>query len=192
DRLEDTLAHAADRAGDVDVRDPFHARPLAVGREVELGVHADDGADPLAAGVELRVLDRALFGLPEVELQLQAAHAERHLHVRRPVPVVLHLETFDPRKQLREPGRVHQDIPDDLHRRVELLDSFDLHVLTTSTRALLSSGFVINRHTRWAELWLSETTPGIPALRSASWIAAQTAWMAAPPPSPIPFVPSEE
>ena len=30
-----------------------------------------------------------------------------------------------------------------------------------------------------------------PALRSASWIAAQTAWMAAPPPSPIPFVPSE-
>ena len=77
-------------------------------------------------------------------------------------------------------------------RRVELLDSFDLHVLSTSTRALLSSGFVINRHTRSAGLWLSETTPGIPALRSASWMAAQTAWMAAPPPSPIPFVPSEE
>ena len=75
---------------------------------------------------------------------------------------------FDPGKQLRDLGRVHEDVPDHLRRRIELLHSFDLHALTTSTRALLSSGFVINRHTRSAGLWLSETTPGIPALRSAS------------------------
>src|SRR5215813_12757154 len=193
DRLEDALAHAADRARDMDVGDPLHARAVALERcEVELGVHPDDRAHALAARVQLRVLDRALVGLLELGPQLQAAHAQRHFDVRRPVLVVLDLEPFDARQQLRDARGVHEDVPDGLRRGVELLGSFDLHVLSTSTRALLSSGFAINRHTRSAGLWLSETTPGIPALRSASWMAAQTAWMAAPPPSPIPFVPSEE
>ena len=48
------------------------------------------------------------------------------------------------------------------------------------------------RQTRSGGLCESVTTAGFPTRRSASWIAAQIAWIAAPPPSPIPFVPSEE
>ena len=42
-----------------------------------------------------------------------------------------------------------------------------------------------SRQTRWYGLWLSVTIAPV-----ASWIAAQTAWIPAPPPSPMPFVPS--
>ena len=101
------------------------ARPRRL--QVELGLHRDDRADALALRRELGVLDRALLELLELEVQLQAAHAERDLHGRLPVPVVLNLEALDAREQLRHLGRVLQDVPDELGRRVELLESFDFH-----------------------------------------------------------------
>src|SRR5207248_287718 len=104
---------------------------------------------------------------------------------------VLDLEALDAGKQLRHLRRVVEHVPDELRRRVELPGALDLHSLT-STSAAVSSGLVSIRHTRSGGLWESATTAFVPACRNASWIAAQIAWIAAPPPSPIPFVPSEE
>ncbi len=56
-------------------------------------------------------------------------------------------------------------------------------------RARLASGSRSSSNTRCGGLQESETI-GAPAGLSASWSAAQIAWIAAPPPSPIPFVPS--
>src|SRR6266536_1115766 len=192
DRLEDPLPHAPDRAGDADVRLPAHVRPFAVRCEVELGLHRDDRADALALRAQLRVFDRSLLDLLELEVELQPAHPERDLDRGRPVPVVLDLEALDPGEQLRHLRGVVEDVPDELRRRVELPRAFDLHCCVTSTRAAVSSGAWSIRQIRSGGLWESLTTAGLPAWRRASWIAAQIAWIAAPPPSPIPFVPSEE
>src|SRR5439155_18602715 len=189
--LEDPLAHAPDLAGDADVGGPLHGRVVAVAGEVELGVHRDDRAHALTLGGESRVLDRPLIGLLEPELQLQPAHSQRHLDRCRPVFLVLHLEALDAGEELRHSCGVVQHLPDELARCIELLRPFHLHGDRTSTVERLSSGDESSRHTRSAGLWLSVTIAP-PAERSASWIAAQTAWIPAPPPSPIPFVPSDE
>src|SRR5262249_32088603 len=99
---------------------------------VELGDHVHHRADPLALGTELCVLERPFLDLLELELQLQAAHAERHLHGRAPVIRILHLEALDPWEELRHPRRVLQHRPDERRRCVELLGPLDLHALNST------------------------------------------------------------
>jgi hypothetical protein len=50
---------------------------------------------PVALDRELREVRLALLDLLHVDLHLQAAEAERDLHVRRPVPVVVDVEALD-------------------------------------------------------------------------------------------------
>src|SRR5437763_1514698 len=108
---------------------------------------------------------------------------------RVPLAIVLDVERRHSGHQLRHLLRIVEHVPDHLRRRVELADTLELHCDTNSTRRLDSSGLVISRQTRSGGLWLSVTTASIPAERRASWMAAHTAWMPAPPPSPMPFVP---
>src|SRR5262249_38621722 len=96
---------------------------------------------------------------------------------------------LDAGHQLRHLLGIVEHVPDDLRRGVEVLDSLRLHGSTTSTRPFDSSGNEIRRQTRSGGVWLAVSTASIPEARSASWIAAQTAWIPAPPPSPMPFVP---
>src|SRR5207247_9776135 len=95
--------------------------------------------DALTFRGELGVLDRPLFELLEAEVELQPAHAERDLHRRLPVAVVLNLEALHAGEQLRHLRWVVQDVPDQLGRRVELLRALDFHCWVTSTLTFLAA-----------------------------------------------------
>ena len=95
---------------------------------MELGLHADDRADALALGAQLRVLDRPLLELLELELELQPAHAERHLDGRRQCRSSWISKLSTPGQQLRHLARVLEDVPHELRRGVELPCPFDFHV----------------------------------------------------------------
>ena len=82
--------------------------------ERERRLHVHDRADAVALDRELRELRLALLDLLHVDLHLQAAEAERDLHVRRPAPVVVDVEALDAGHRLRHRRRVVQHLP---HRR---------------------------------------------------------------------------
>src|SRR5262249_11565267 len=153
---------------------------------LERGVHVQHRADALALDLQGRELELPLLDLVHVDLHLQATEAEWDLDVRRPAPVVVDVERLDARHRLRERGRVVQDVPDRAARRLERALARDIHVPTPVTRAPASAGLFSISHTRWYGFALSHTLAP-PRPRSASCTAAHTAWMPAPPPSPIPF-----
>src|SRR5262249_46814307 len=134
-------------------------------------------------------LELARLGLREVDRHREAAEPERDLHLRLPVLWILDLERLDAGHQLGHLLGVVQDLPDDLAAGPDRPLPVDLHAGATSTPARLAPGSRRSSKTRWGGLHESETI-GAPAVFSASCRAAQIAWMAAPPPSPIPFVPS--
>jgi hypothetical protein len=128
DRLEDALAHRADRPEDLDLGAPLHRRGAA-GRvgERERRLHVHDRADAVALDRELRELRLALLELLHVDLHLHAAEAERDLHVRRPVPVVVDVEALDARHRLRHRLGIVQHLPDRGPRRGEGALAGDIH-----------------------------------------------------------------
>ena len=113
DRLQDALAHRADRPEDLHLGAPRH-RGAALGGvgERERRLHVHHRADAVALDRELRELRLALLDLLHVDLHLQAAEAERDLHVRRPAPVVVDVEALDARHRLRHRRGVVQHLPD--------------------------------------------------------------------------------
>src|SRR5207249_7968123 len=122
----------------------------------------------------------ALLELLEADAHPQAAEPERDLDVRLPVPLVGDVEALDAGHRLRHRGGVVQHLPHSRARRVEAPVALDPHRLSTATPpgpSLRSSS-----QTRWYGLQLR-----VIVLPSASCSAEQTAWMPAPPPSPIPF-----
>ena len=149
DRLQDALAHRADRPEDLHLGAPRHRRAAAVRvGERERRLHVHDRADAVALDRELRELRLALLDLLHVDLHLQAAEAERDLHVRRPVPVVVDVEALDAGHRLRHRRRVVQHLPDRRARRVEVALAGDVHAFASCS----------SRQTRWYGLWLSVTT----------------------------------
>ena len=136
-----------------------------------------------------RELGLALLRLLEVDLHAQAAQAERDDDPRGPVRVVVDVEALDARHQLRHALRVVEHLPHHRPRRRERARPVDLHRCSTDTPARDASGSRSRSHTRFGGL-CEVATIGLPAERSASWIAAHTVCMGAPPPSPMPFVPS--
>src|SRR5262249_38650108 len=142
-----------------------------------------------ALRVEARELGRSLLGLLEVDRHRERAEPERDLHVRDPVAVVLDVERLDAGHQLRHLRRVVEAVPHNCPRYREVALALDLHASTTSSPWRLADGSSIRSNTRNGGLHESVTI-GAPSGRSASWIAAHIAWIAAPPPSPMPFVPS--
>src|SRR3954447_2044729 len=190
DRLEHTLPHRSDGAEDVDVRFPVHFRPAVGLAQAERGVHVHDRPDAVPFRVQLGELGLALLHLLEVDRHAQAAEPERDLDVRTPVPVVLDVERLDTRHRLGHLRRIVQDAPDRRPRCVELSLAGDLHRLSTLTSLRVSAGFCRNSQTCWYRLQLRQTIGPSPRLPRAFCSAAQTAWIPAPPPSPIPFAPS--
>src|SRR6476619_3067716 len=190
DRLEHALAHRADGAGDADVGLPVHLRRASLVAEVEGGGHAQDRADAVALDREARELGLALLSLLHVHRHAERAESERDLHVGAPAALVLDVEALDARHRRGHRGRVVEDVPDGGARRLEGALAGDPQRDSTATRLRLSSGSESSSQTRWYGLQLSYTI-GFPRGRSASCNAAQTAWIPAPPPSPMPFVPSE-
>src|SRR6185503_7194736 len=76
---------------DLHVGAPGHRRAARAGvGERERRLHVHHRADAVALDRELCELRLALLDLLHVDLHLQAAEAERDLHVRGPVPVVVH------------------------------------------------------------------------------------------------------
>ena len=82
------------------------------------------------------------------EVYAQAAEAERDLHVRAPVPVVLDVERLDPWHRLRHPRRIVEDLPDGGERSIEHALTGDLHRLSTVTSLRVSPGLCSSSHTR--------------------------------------------
>ena len=149
DRLQDALAHRADRPEDLHLGAPRHRRAAAVRvGERERRLHVHHRADAVALDRELRELRLALLDLLHVDLHLHAAEAERDLHVRRPVPVVVDVEALDAGHRLRHRLRVVQHLPDRRARRLEGALAGDVHALASCS----------SRQTRWYGLWLSVTT----------------------------------
>src|SRR5213082_1265846 len=110
--------------------------------------------------------------------------------MRAPVLVVLDVERLHAGHGLGHLRRIVQDLPDRRQRRLELPLAGDLHRLSTLTSFLVSAGLCSISQTRWYGLQLRHTIGPPPRLPSAFCSAAQTAWIPAPPPSPIPFAPS--
>src|SRR5262249_51564326 len=137
--------------------------------------------------LQLREVGLALLDLLHVDLHAQAAEPERDLHVRSPVVLVVDVEALDPRHRLRHRRRVVEDAPHRRARGRERPLARDVHDSVTVTFAPSVPSSICQ--TRWYGLQLSLTSAP-PFARSASWTAAQTAWIPAPPPSPMPFVPS--
>ncbi len=155
DRLQDALAHRADRAGDLDVGLPRHRRPLARLREGERRGHVHERADALALRPHGRELRLALLELLEVHRHLEAAEAERHLDLRGPVLLVGDLERLDAGHELRHLGRLVDDAPNGLAGGRELLRPGDDHFDATDTFARVASGSWSIDHTLCAGLQLS-------------------------------------
>src|SRR5262249_1453318 len=139
--------------------------------------------------LEQGMLGLALLELLHVDLHAQPTEAERDLHVRRPVGVVVHVEALDAGHRLRHRRWIVQDLPDRRARRGERALALEVHASTTPTCERVLSGCWSISQTRLYGFQLS-TTIALPLPRSASCSAAHTAWMLAPPPSPMPFVPS--
>ena len=126
---------------------PLHARAAVGLAEIERGVHVQHRADAVPLGVQLGEVRLALLHLFEVDRHAQTAEAERDLHVRPPMPLVLDVEGLDARHRLRHLRRVVQNLPDRVRRRLELLFPGDLHRLSTLTSLRVSSGFWSKSHT---------------------------------------------
>src|SRR5260370_34473775 len=157
DRLEHALPHRADPAGDAHLRRPLHARALAGVRELELRDHVHHRADSLTLDVHRRELGLALLGLLHVDLHLEAAEAERDLHVRGPALLIVDVEALDTGHRRGHRRRIVQDLPDRLPRRVEDALALDDHASTTCTRAPACSGCESISHTRRYGFELSHT-----------------------------------
>src|SRR5712691_10967239 len=149
DWLEHALAHRADGACDLHLGRPQHLRARAGVAELELRDHVHHRPDTLALDVHRGVLEVALLGLVHVDLHLQAAEAERDLHVRRPAPLVVHVEALDAGHRRRHRRGVVQHLPDRRARRVERALSLDDHASTTCTRSRVLSGCSSISQTRW-------------------------------------------
>ena len=149
DRLQDALAHRADRAGDLHVRLPRHRGRLPLAGERERRRHVHQRADALPLRVERGELERPLLELRERDRHLQPAEPERHLDLRAPVRVVRDLEALHAGHRLRHLRRVVDHAPDDLARRVELLRPLELHFDVTSTFSRDRSGSRSISQTRW-------------------------------------------
>src|SRR5262249_7075873 len=188
DRLEHARTHRDGLPCDPDLGLPPHHR--AAGRlvaQVEARQHVHERAHTLALELHRGGLELALVRLLHVDLQLETAERERHVDSRRPPVRVVDVEALDTGHRLRHRLRVVEHLPHDRARSRERPLALDVHATCTSARE--RSGCSISSQTRLYGFQLSCTIAS-PLPRSASWIAAQTAWMPAPPPSPIPFVPS--
>src|SRR5262249_11423440 len=151
--------------------------------------HVHDRAHAVPLRVHRRELGCALLELLEVDRHLQPAEAERDLHLRLPVLVVLDLEALHARHQLRHLRGVVDHVPDGPRRRLPLLRAADFPLAFPSTWARVAPGSRSISQPRWYGLRESYTIAR-PAGRSASWMAEQMQWMPPPPPSPMPFAPS--
>src|SRR5579884_2380835 len=189
DRLQHALSHRADRTGDAHLGRPVHRAAALSVAQPKRRLHVQHRADAASADLQLRELGLALLDLVHVDLHLQPAEAEWDLHVRGPAAVVVYVEALHSGHRLRHRRGVVEHAPDVRPRRREGALAGDVHASVTCTRPPAPCGSLSISQTRWYGLALSQTIAP-PLSRNASWIAAHTAWMPAPPPSPIPFVPS--
>ena len=140
DRLQHALPHGADGPRDLDVGLPGHRGAAAGLGERERRRHVHQRADALALRAHRRELGLALLEPLEVHGHLEAAEAERHLDLRRPVLLVSDLERLDTGHELGHLGRLVDDAPHGLARCGELLRTRDDHLDTTSTFARVAAG----------------------------------------------------
>jgi len=124
--------------------DPGAVRSMAA-KDAEIRKRQQDRADAQALDVHRSELQVALLRLLHVDLHLQAAEPERDLHVRRPAPLVVHVEALDARHRLRHRGGIVQHLPHGLARRREVPFALDVHALATSTRFISTA----KRRRRW-------------------------------------------
>ena len=102
-----------------------------------------------------RELGLALLGLLHVDLHLQAAEAERDLHVRGPALVVVDVEALDAGHRLRHRGRIVQHLPHGRARRVEHALALDVHASDHLDDARAARGCSSISQTRWYGFQLS-------------------------------------
>src|SRR5437588_11076799 len=131
DGLEHALAHRADGSRDLHVGFPLYRGPALGLAQGERSLHVHDRADAVALARQLREVRLTLLELLHAHLHLQATEAERDLHVRGPVAIVLDVEALDARHRLRHRGRIVEYAPDRVTGRVELLLAFDLHAVSS-------------------------------------------------------------
>src|SRR5258708_12705328 len=181
DGLEPSLSHRADGAGDAHLRRPLHARTLAGVCELELRDHVHHRADSLALDVHGGELGLALLGLLHVDLHLEAAEAERDLHVRSPPLLIVDVEALDAGHRRGHRRGIVQDLPDGLPRSVEDALALDDHASTTCTRAPACSGCQSISPTRRDGFELSHTIPS-PCPRTTPRSPPQPPSLPPPPP----------
>ena len=136
-RVEQTVTNS--RAGTVKARHRAQISPEIGGRVVEVPFRE---GDPFRKGDVLLRLNPSVSAA-RIDLsrrELQAAEAQWHFHLRRPVLLVVHLEALHPRHELRHLGGVVDDSPYLLARSGELFRPRDDHFDTTETFPRVASG----------------------------------------------------